>query len=71
MFHDVLDKKSHLDYKNNNQAKNRSFPKGLTHDFCQKIQNFLFLVFGQNESRNSISRCSRREKKYFTVKKTF
>ena len=34
------------------KAKNDNFPKGLTHDFCQKMQNFLLLFLGQNEPRN-------------------
>ena len=72
------------------KAKNRSIPKGLTHDFCRKMQNFLLLFLnqmsleimfhyvldkkklfrvkkknflslflGQNESRNSLSQCSK------------
>ena len=41
------------------KAKNRSIPKGLTHDFCRKMQNFLLLFFKQNEPRNNVSLCSR------------
>ena len=58
VFHDVLDKKETiLQYKITifQKAKNSNFPKGLTHDFCQEIQNFLLLFLGQNEPRNSIS----------------
>ena len=29
------------------KSKNRFFPKGLTHDFCQKIPNFLLLFQGK------------------------
>lgn len=39
-FNDVLDKKKQLF---SSITKNRNFPKGLTQDFCQKLQNFLLL----------------------------
>ena len=29
------------------KAKNRNFPKGLTHDLGQKIQIFLYLFFAK------------------------
>ena len=41
------------------KAKNHSFPKGLTHDFGRKMQNFLLLFLQQNEHRNDVSLCSR------------
>ena len=46
MFHYVLDKKKLFRVKKKfYSAKNRYFPKGLTHDFCQKIQKFSFIFF--------------------------
>ena len=54
MFHDVLDKKKLFQSKNVTtfqKAKTGNFAKRLTHDFCQKIQNFPFLFLGQNEPR--------------------
>ena len=29
------------------KAKNRSIPKGLTRDFCRKMQNFLLLFLNK------------------------
>ena len=29
------------------KAKNRSIPKGLTNDFCRKMQNFLLLFLNK------------------------
>ena len=46
MFHYVLDKKKPFRVKKKfYSAKNRNFPKGFTHDFCQKIQKFSFIFF--------------------------
>ena len=49
MFGDVLDKKEPLlDNKNMYlicPKKKKNFPKGLTHDFCQKNSNFLYCLF--------------------------
>ena len=61
MFHYVLDKKNYFRVKKKTfyRAKNRNFPKGLTHDFCQKIQKFSFIFLEQNEPKNNVSRCSR------------
>ena len=39
------------------KAKNDIFRKGVTHDFCQKMENFLVLFLGQNEARNNVSVC--------------
>ena len=51
------------------KAKNRIFAKGLTHDFCQKMQNFPFLFWEQNEPRNNVSLCARCKRNYLTIKK--
>ena len=72
MFHDVLHKKELFQSKKVTifqKAENRIFPNGLTHDFCQKIQNFPFSFFGPNEPRNNVSRCSREKGNYNRVKK--
>ena len=47
MFHYVLDKKKKLFRvkKKFYRAKNRNFPKGLTHDFCQKNSKIFFYFF--------------------------
>ena len=61
MFHDVLDKKDTIYNKKITtfqKAKKDNFPKGVTHDFCQKMQNFLLLILGQNEPIN-VSVCFR------------
>ena len=59
MLHYVLDRKNYFRVKKNYRAKNRNFPKGLTHDFGQKIQKFSFIFLGQNEPENNVSRRSR------------
>ena len=72
MFHDVLDKRKLFQSKKVTtfqQAKTGNFAKGLTHDFCQKMQNFPFLFLGQNEVRNNVSLCSRYKRNYFTIEK--
>ena len=44
--HYALDKKKLFRVKKKiYSAKNRSFPKGFTHDFCQKIKKFSFILF--------------------------
>ena len=46
MFHYALDKKKLFRVKKKiYSAKNRNFPKGFTHDFCQKIKKFSFIFF--------------------------
>ena len=46
MFHYALDKKKLFRVKKKNYStKNRNFPKGFTHDFCQKIKKFSFIFF--------------------------
>jgi len=35
------------------KSKNGYFPKGLTHGFCQKIQNFFYFAFEWNGPRNN------------------
>ena len=48
-FNDVLDRKeTFFDYKNKifQHLKNCIFPKGLTHAFGQKMQNFSLFKFG-------------------------
>ena len=55
-FNDVLDKKETVfDYKNKifESPKNRIFPKGLTHAFCQKMQFFPFF-FSQHKTRSKV-----------------
>ena len=52
----VLDrKKNFFVYKNKifHSLKNCIFPKGLSHDFGQKMPLFSLFVFGQNKTRNS------------------
>ena len=54
-----------------NKAKKRNFLKGLSHNICPKIQNYLLLFLGHNQPRNNVSQCSRLKKKLFpTIKIT-
>ena len=54
-----------------NKAKKRNFLKGLPHNICPKIQNYLLLFLGHNQPRNNVSQCSRLKKKLFpTIKIT-
>ena len=47
----LIEKKLFLSTKKNfSQSKNLSFPKGLTHAFGQKMQNFSLFGFGQNKT---------------------
>ena len=50
------------------KAKNRSIPKGLTHDFCRKMQNFL-LLFLNKMSLEIMFHYALDKKKLFRVKK--
>ena len=50
------------------KAKNRSIPKGLTHDFCRKMQNFL-LLFLNKMSLEIMFHYVLDKKKLFRVKK--
>ena len=52
------------------KAKHRSIPKGLTHDFCRKMQNFL-LLFLNKMSLEVMFHYVFDKKKLFGVKKKF
>ena len=49
-------KKTFKDDKNVNflSPKNGYFPKGFTHGFGQKVDNFFWCVFQQNRPRNNV-----------------
>ena len=51
------------------KAKNRNFPKGLTHDLDQKIQIFSLFVFRQNKLKHRVSWCSEIKRKIFEITK--
>ena len=56
-FNDVLERKeTFFKYKNkiSQSPKNRSFPKGLTHGFGQKMPILSLFAFGQNKTRNKV-----------------
>ena len=62
MFGDVLDRKAaFLDNKNMYLIcpKMGNFPKGLTHDFCEKFELSSLFVFIENRPRNDVWGCSR------------
>ena len=47
-----IEKKLFLSTKKNfSKSKNLSFPKGLTHAFGQKMQDFSLFGIGQNKTR--------------------
>ena len=54
-FNNVLDRKeTFFKYKKKFfKVQNLSFPKGLTHAFGQKMQNFSLFGFGQNKTRKN------------------
>ena len=62
MFGDFLDSKvAFLDNENMYliSPKIWNFPKGLSHDFGQKLELSSLFVFIENRSRNDVSGCSR------------
>ena len=72
MFHNVLDKKklfTTIKTTTFQTAKNRSFPKGLTHDFCRKMQNFLLLFLKKMSLEIMFHYVLDKNKNYFRVKK--
>ena len=55
-FNNIINRKETLfDYENKNFITSQKwhFPKGLSHDFGQKMPLFSLFVFGQNKTRNS------------------
>ena len=55
-FNNVIDRKeTFFKYKNKifQSPKNRSFPKGLTHAFGQKMPNCSLFGFGQNKTKKN------------------
>ena len=62
VVNNVLDRKTtFFDYKNKifHSPKNGIFPKGLTHDFGQKMPLFFFICVRSNKTRNSTYRLCR------------
>ena len=56
-------KETFFHFKKQNFSKNRTFSKGLTHAFSQKMTIFRLFRFGQNKTRNNAT--SQRKKKPF------